>query len=203
MAQTPSDQWTAAQRTLAGLIQPGGADEALAADFAERRLAILRDRRARLVPADEVLRELVESGLSSEVSPALAQHRREVRALQRQLKWYVAELRIPLPDRPDRAQFRPIYDAPAVNQEVGTNTEKNTQAKPNFQVAAELADPEKTQTKPNEPEPTPDDRPQVQPRPRFEDLSGGEKAARVAARKRRVDPARAVAQMRRAERRSA
>ena len=221
LARTPADRWTAAQRTLAALIHPGGADAELAAGFAERRLAILRDRRDRLAPADEALRALVEAGLSSEMSPALKQHRRDVRAWQRQLRWYVEQLRTATPDRPDIPLFRPIYDAPAVDPAPGTATDQNnqtkpnphpvaevavsqsTQTKPNIATAAESAAPENTQTKPTEPDPAPADLPETEFRQHLADPSDAGKAARVAERKRRIDPERAVAQLRRDRRRSA
>ena len=237
LAQTPPDRWSEARKTLAALIHPGGADAELAAGFAERRLAILRERRAWLEPADAAPRALVEAGLSSGVLPSLARHRRDVRAWHRLLRWSVGELRTALPDRPDIPQFCPICDAPAVAQEVGTATEQKTQTKPTSPPAAaepaarnntqtkpnpslvavlektqtkpnpalgvELAAPEKDQTKPPELTPAPVGPLKSQTLSRFAALSDSGGAARVAGRKRRIAPGRAVGKIRRAEHRSA
>lgn len=215
-------EWTEGQRALAGLIQPWGPDEAMSPGFVAERLRTLRDCKASLLAADAVRRDLVAKGLASEVSPALAQHRRDTRALQRQLKWYVAQLRQPLPKRWDNPRFFPQYvPQQADNSAEASPPQAVTAPAPNEPIAAEAVEPVSPpppETKPpadlaaeapsgGETEPAADpvgeNRPQPKPRQRFEDLPDEAKAARVEERKRRIDPERVADRIRRANRRSA
>ena len=215
LAQVPPATWSEAQRTLASLIQPGGPDDVLAPGFAERRLVILRDLRERLRPGDAVLRDLVASGLSTEASPALVQLRRETRALHRHLKWLVGQLRVPMPGRWDNPRFRPIYKDPSdtaapeatpagsTSATHATNIGENNETNPPADPAADPTASEDAQAKPTAADPAAVELPQPLNCDHLAELGDAEKAARVAARKRRPNPERAVAQLRRSQRRSA
>ena len=111
LARLAPEAWTDAHRELATHLlggAPGG--DASAAGFAAAQLAELADRRERIAEADAIARGLVEADLDDDAVPGLARLRRHVRALQKQMKWYVDQFHVEHADRWDDPRRRPACE---------------------------------------------------------------------------------------------
>ncbi len=110
LAQTPAEEWTDGQKRFVRLIYPVQPSPMLTPGFAWERVEYLQEQRERNRDADRAMRALAEADISDEVSKPLARIRRYRASLQRDLKWYVAQLRIDPPDRRLDYRFHPDYD---------------------------------------------------------------------------------------------
>lgn len=205
LAATDPARWTETQKVLARDLLGGREGEWLDPNWVGFRIADLELQRVRAAEADELARSLVEADLSDDVSPSLARVRRYERSLQTRLQWYVAQTRLETPARALNPYFCPSYAAPLL-EPFATPPAAESPAKTNPTAPAD-PEPLPAKTNPIEPVGASLDPPMVDPEVIVdEELVAdrpGSEASRAADRKRRIDPARAVAQIRRANRRTA
>jgi len=108
LAKAEAQDWTEAQKTLAGRLVGGNSEvDPTAPGFAERQVLDLEAGRERVEEADTILRGLVEADLSDEGVPGLTKLRRYSRSLHRQIKWYVDQFHVEHPDRWDDPMHQP------------------------------------------------------------------------------------------------
>ena len=141
LAETPADAWDAAQAALAQQLCPASPDHHRTPGYARMRILNLEVMRDRLRAADESCRHLVESDLGPEPSTMLANLRRYTRALHRQLRWFLAQLRLEPPKREPLFRFHPDHDrltADAADEAAPTAGHANPASGP---AAADRTDP--------------------------------------------------------------
>ena len=129
LAAVPAAEWTPDQNELARhLTGDEVGTDPQAPGFAAGRVAELVDRREMVEEADAVRRALVEAGHLDADVPGLAQLRRDARATERHLRWYVDHLATapaagpaadPRSTRPDGTN--PIAPTPGGPETDGTN----------------------------------------------------------------------------------
>ena len=202
LAERPVEAWTEAQHAFARSIHPGKANAHRQPGFAAEFTAGLRKHREQVRTTDQALRAMAEADLSTEVSPQLKQVRRDRQAYQRQLNWCIKQLHRPQPEHRTDYRFRPDYQQ--------TPLEPRPVVTPAESRPASVAGVD--QTNPTVEANTPDDQTNPTSEPDFSQVEIqtdlaidpiAERAARVEARRRRIDPERAVKALRQAKRRSA
>ena len=208
----PVEQWTEAQKVWARLVCPVKPSELARPGFVAEQVAGLFEQRERNRDADRALRALVEADLGDEVSPALARLRRYRSSLVRQMKWYVAQLRVAPPEHRvdhryhpdhDRVLLEPRVPADPITPAAPAPTPDRVAARRNNETnpLAVPAAAENTQTKPPGPNSPAAEQPQTESNQTVVAIPPLAPADQVEHRKRRVDPARELARHRKATRR--
>ena len=117
LARVAPRDWTDEQRELAARLVGGDAGVDPAGEgFVAERINALTEFREQVAQADAIIRGLVEADLHDDGVPGLAQLRRYVRSLHRQLKWYVDQFHVEHPDRWDDPRRRPASEAQPHNE---------------------------------------------------------------------------------------
>lgn len=220
LAAAPAATWTEEQKHDAWLLSGATLPTPVPPDHVATQIARLEEQRERTRATDRALRALVEADLSDATSRPLARLRRYRSSLQRQLLWFVTQLRGDARGEP-AADPRPSSPIPVTGAAAGVIVPPATA------VMCSPAEPEQpSQTRPRSDGDTnppatsagnaPSGRdgtnppgPRSGPRPSSVAASCppaaatilAERAARVAERKRRVDPHRELARLRNAARR--
>ena len=113
LARVEPRAWTDGQRDLAFQLVGGDAGiDPTEPGFVAGRISDLEAFRTHVSHADSIVRGLVEADLHDDGVPGLAKLRRYVRALHRQLKWYVDQFHVEHPDRWDDPRRRPASEGP-------------------------------------------------------------------------------------------
>ena len=112
LASTPAADWSEPQRELARQLCPAAPHHYLTPGYARMRIQNLAVTRDRLRASDEALQTLTQSDLGPAPSRQLAELRRYTRYLQRQLKWYVTQLRTEPPKREPNPRYYPTFVEP-------------------------------------------------------------------------------------------
>ncbi len=107
---TPAVDWTEAQQALAQQLSPAPVAHHRTPGYARMWIVNLQVMRDRLRTADDSFRGLAEADLSPEPSTMLTTARRYTRALHRQLRWFVKQLRTEPPKREASFRFHPDHD---------------------------------------------------------------------------------------------
>ncbi len=144
LAATPAVDWTEAQQALAQQLCPAAVEHYQTPGYARMRILNLEVKRDRLRAADDSVRHLTESDLSPEPSTLLASIRRYTRALHRQLRWFIKQLRIEPPKRHHDFRFHPDRDRLTAEAEAEETARLAEHAAPS-------PDPDEDQTSPTSP----------------------------------------------------
>ncbi len=131
LAQVPADEWTEAQKQFVRLVCPVRPSQTLTPGFAQSFVVRLSEQRERTRDADRAQRALAEADISDEVSKPLARIRRYRASLQRELKWYVAQLRTEPPEHRLDHRFHPDYDRQMLEPYPVAAPEQELQNEPN------------------------------------------------------------------------
>ena len=207
------ENWTNEQMALSRVLHPGFERDVFEPGYPAARLAGVRELREQLHDSDRALRALAEADLALEPSVALKQVRRYFATQYRQLRWLITQLRTELPEHRLDYRYQPEMPTPRVEP-----------YPPHVPVSVLASQPQPPPTNPDRTKPTDAapvievDREFAETNPLSPDASAGEVTETAAEEpvsadhptnptsrrdpaKKRIDPARALAELRARERR--
>ena len=210
LAGLDAANWTEDQKKLAShLLGLAYEPERTLAVDPGAQVARLREHRARVEEADTITRGLVEADLSDNLGPEFTRLRSYERALHGRLRWFVAQVRIELPERwadprfkpayaPEFAYVDPVFTAPA-EPAVASAPSAETNPPPPAEVEPAL-----DETKPSRPAKSRGTAKRTRTEPVLEPrVAADEVIDGPPRRSRRIDPERALRRQRQTQRRHA
>ena len=219
LAEKPVEAWTEAQHAFAQSIHPGKASAHRKPGFGADFIALLQNHREQVTTTDQANRAMAETDLTTAITPEIKQVRRDRQAHQRHLNWIIKQFHRPQPDHRTDYRYRPDYKQTLL--EPRSAVKPQAPSEPSLRSSDETNPTEDSIESQNETNPTEDlieskneTNPTVansdeakSPQPDIELVVTldpiTERVARLEARRRRIDPDRAVKELRKSKRRSA